>query len=147
MHGRARLYDEVIEVRTRTFVCGTAIGACLAFGIASAASVDVPARLICATLEAMDCEPGAPCFKGRPSEIGAPPFMRIDFEKKTVIGPNRATPRLFMEKSDSDGQVLLQGTEIGFGWTMAIDIKAGTMAATLTNRDGAFVLFGSCTSG
>ena len=133
-------------MRVTTFACSAAIGACLACGVANAASVDLPPRLICATLEAMDCEAGAPCFKGRPSEIGAPPFMRIDFDKKTIAGPNRTTPILFMDTSEGDGQVLLQGTEVGFGWTMAIDIKAGTMAATLTNRDGAFVLFGSCTS-
>ena len=133
-------------MRVSRFAVGMAVGACVACGVASAASVDLPPRLICATLEAMDCEAGASCFRGRPSEIGAPAFMRVDFEKKIVTGPNRTTPILFMDTSESSSQVLLQGTEIGFGWTMAIDIKAGTMSATLTNRDGAFVLFGSCTS-
>ena len=107
------------------------------------AAADGPQRLICATIEAIDCEPGAACFKGRPSEVGAPAFMRIDLEKGTIAGTNRTTPIVRMEKEAET--VLLQGSEVGYGWTMAIDMKAGTMSATLVNRDGAFVLFGSCT--
>lgn len=120
-----------------------AFAACLTSGTVGAASGDPPTRLICATVEAMDCEAGSSCFRGRPSDIGAPAFMRIDLEQKTIAGTQRTTPILNVEKSSEN--VLLQGTETGFGWTMAIDTKAGTMAATLVNRDGAFVLFGSCT--
>jgi hypothetical protein len=100
-------------------------------------------RLMCATLEAMDCEPGAACLKGRPAEIGAPAFMRVDLEKGTIGGAHRTTPIVRMEKQAD--ALLLQGSEIGYGWTVAIDMKAGTMAATMVNREGAFVLFGSCT--
>jgi hypothetical protein len=125
-------------------VCGAALAACLTCG-AAAAQVNLGSRFICATVEAMDCDPGVACFKGRPADLGAPAFMRIDFDAKTIGGAKRTTPILFMEKSSDGAQVLLQGTEIGFGWTMAIDMKAGTMAATLVNREGAFVLFGSCT--
>jgi hypothetical protein len=121
----------------------TVLAACLLVPSAFATAADGAQRFMCATLEALDCEPGVACVKGRPSEIGAPAFMRIDLDKKTVGGPNRSTPIVGIEKhADS---LLLQGTEIGYGWTMAIDMKAGTMAATLVNRDGAFVLFGSCT--
>jgi hypothetical protein len=69
--------------------------------------------------------------------------MRIDLEKKVVGGPKQSTPILSMDKT-ADG-LLLQGNEIGFGWTRVIDMSEGTMAATLVNKDGAFVLFGSCT--
>ena len=128
----------------KTLSYAFSLGACLALASA-AAGAEAPSRLICATVEAMDCEAGATCLKGLPSQIGAPSFMRIDLEQKTIAGPKRTTPIAFMEKNDESGQMLLQGTETGFGWTMAIDTKAGTMAATLVNRDGAFVLFGSCT--
>lgn len=118
------------------------LGACVTIDMAGAASVDTATQLICATVEAMDCESGASCLKGRPAEIGAPAFMRIDLERRTVAGTERTTPIANLEKRNDN--VLLQGTESDFGWTMAIDTKAGTMTATLVNRDGAFVLFGSC---
>ena len=48
-----------------------------------------------------------------------------------------------MDKSDD--QIFLQGKELGFGWTLVLDQESGTMSATLVNRAGAVVLFGSCT--
>jgi len=69
--------------------------------------------------------------------------MRIDFDKKTVNGPQRASPVLHMEKNDQ--QVLLQGSELGYAWTIAIDQATGKMVVTLVDREGAFVLSGSCT--
>jgi hypothetical protein len=130
-------------MNTRIARTVTALATGLVVSSAFAAATEGAAHLMCATLEAMDCEPGAACLKGRPSEIGAPAFMRIDLEKGTIGGVHRTTPIVRMEKQADN--VLLQGSEIGYGWTMAIDLKAGTMAATLVNRDGAFVLFGSCT--
>jgi hypothetical protein len=128
---------------TRIAVHAAALGICLAFGAGFAVAADVPQRLICATVEAMDCEPGAVCYRGRPSEVGAPAFMRIDLEQKSIAGPQRTTPIVSIERFRDN--LLLQGTEVGYGWTLALDMRSGTMAATLVNQDGAFVLFGSCT--
>ena len=52
-------------------------------------------------------------------------------------------PILFIDKSDD--QALLQGKELGYGWTLALDQESGKMTATLVNREEVFVLFGSCT--
>jgi hypothetical protein len=112
-------------------------------GIPLAEAADMPQQLMCATVEALDCEAGASCLRGLPAEMGAPPFMRIDLDKKVVAGPRRSTPIVSMERNADS--LLLQGTEIGYGWTLAVDTRQGTMAATLVNREGAFVLFGSCT--
>jgi hypothetical protein len=120
-----------------------ALSASLAAYAGLSNAVDMPQRLMCATLEAMDCEPGAACFKGRPSEIGAPAFMRIDLEAKSIAGPHRSTPIISIERNGQS--LLLQGTETGYGWTLAVDTLLGTMAGTLVNGEGAFVLFGSCT--
>lgn len=108
-----------------------------------AGDFDGSKNLICAAVEVMDCMPGAQCLKGTPDDIGAPAFMRIDFRKKTVSGPRQASPIEALE--NGEGQLLLRGTEFGHGWTMALDHESGRMAATLTDRHGAFVMFGSCT--
>ena len=112
-------------------------------GIALAADFDGSKLLICAPVEAMDCVAGEACTRGRPDDIGAPAFMRIDFAKKAIVGPKRTSPILFMEKSES--QLVLQGTELGHAWTLALDRSDGKIAATLVDRTGVFVLFGSCT--
>lgn len=110
---------------------------------AFASDFDGSKRLICATVDARDCVLQETCIGGPPYEIGAPAFLRIDFERKAILGPQRTTPILFMEKSEQ--QVLLQGSEIGYAWALALDQASGRFAASLTNLDGTFVLFGSCT--
>ena len=45
----------------------------------------------------------------------------------------------------ADQQILLQGKEMKYGWTLVLDQENGNMTASLVNRDGVFVLFGSCT--
>ena len=110
---------------------------------ASAAEFDGSKRLICANLEAADCGPGQNCSRGRPDEIGAPAFIRIDFTEKVIVGPNRRTPIVGIESTAN--QMLLQGTELGYAWSIALDTISGKLAATLVDREGVIVLFGACT--
>jgi hypothetical protein len=119
-----------------------AISATCASG-AGAADFDGSKPLLCATIDAHSCDPGQACLRGLPSDLGAPQFLRIDFSKKTVVGPARTTPIRLMEAGES--QLLLQGTELGFAWTIALDKADGTMTLSLVNREDAYMLFGACT--
>jgi hypothetical protein len=110
---------------------------------ARAGDFDGSRVLICAPVQAFDCAAGEDCGKGLPDEIGAPAFMRIDVANKAVVGPKRTTSILFVDKSDT--QLLLQGTELGYAWSIAVDQETGRMTATLANRENAIVLFGACT--
>jgi hypothetical protein len=117
--------------------------ACVPISAAIAGDFDGSKVLICAPIEAMDCVSGQACGKGRPVDIGAPAFFRVDVGNKAIAGPKRTTKIQFMEKGDN--QLLLQGTELGYAWTIALDSDDGTMAVTLVDHQGAAVLFGSCT--
>lgn len=117
--------------------------ACLPISAAIAGDFDGSKVLVCAPIEAMDCVSGQTCGKGRPVDIGAPAFFRVDVGNKSIAGPKRTTKIQFMEKADN--QLLLQGTELGYAWTIALDSDDGTMAVTFVDRQGAAVLFGSCT--
>jgi hypothetical protein len=124
------------------FICAAAI--ILSMQTISAADFDGSKKLLCATTDAMDCVAGQECIKGRPGDIGAPKFLSIDFARKAVEGPKRSTVIAFMEKGEE--QIVLQGNELGFGWTIALDQESGDIIVTLVNAHGAFVLFGSCTT-
>lgn len=110
---------------------------------AIAGDFDGSKLLICAPVEAIECHTGEACEAGIPDDVGAPAFMRVDFAKKMIVGPKRNSPIRFMDKDEK--QILLQGTELGHAWSMALNAADGKMVLTLSNRDGAFVLFGSCT--
>ena len=99
--------------------------------------------LLCSSIEALDCDPGVSCERGIPEIMGAPQFLRIDFAKKEIEGPKRTTAIRSMEK-DND-QIVLQGYEIGLGWTLAIDRVTGTMRITFAGSDASFIIFGACT--
>jgi hypothetical protein len=124
--------------RTALAITGLCAAAC-AFG----ADFDGSKPLLCATVDAHTCDPGQVCLSSLPADIGAPQFLRIDFTKKTVVGPERTTQIRFMESGER--QILLQGLELGLAWTIALDKMDGTMTVSLINRDDAFVLFGACT--
>jgi hypothetical protein len=107
------------------------------------ADFDGSRRLICATIDAHACDPGESCLRGLPDDIGAPRFLRVDFAEKTIAGPKRTTPIRYIDTSAD--QVLMQGTELGYAWTIVIDKEDGSMTMTLVNRDDTFVVFGYCT--
>jgi hypothetical protein len=124
---------------------GLAVAALSCFSSATlcAADFDGSRPLICATVDAHDCDPGEVCLRALPAELGAPQFLRIDFEKKAVSGPQRSTPIRFMENGPA--QILLQGTELGFAWTIVLDKQDGSATVMFVNREDALVLFGACT--
>lgn len=126
----------------RYFHFAAVVLACVVSQASLAADFDGSKLLICAPVEAMDCVSGE-CIKTRPEDIGAPNFLRIDFANKAIIGSRRISPIVTVEKSDD--QLLLQGQEFGYAWTIALDQESGKLAATLVDRLGVFVLFGSCT--
>lgn len=135
----------VAESARRVGLTSVVVGFMLATIVnAFGADFDGSKVLICATIDAMDCVSGDNCTKGRPGDMGAPAFLRIDFAKKAIVGAKHTTPIVSMDKADE--QILLQGKEQGYGWTLALDQEGGNFSATLVNRDGVFVLFGSCTN-
>jgi hypothetical protein len=100
--------------------------------------------LLCASIEALDCEPGVECVRGIPEAMGAPKFVRIDFAKQEITGPSQTTKIRSMEKDDY--QIVLQGYDTGLGWTLAIDRSTGNSRTTFAGGSAAFIIFGSCTS-
>ena len=111
---------------------------------ARAGDFDGSKPLLCATMEGHACDPGLACERALPAELGAPRFLSIDFTKKLISGPNRATPIVTMNKAQ--GQILMEGTELDYAWTVVLDTSDGEITVTLANRHDALVLFGDCTA-
>src|SRR4029453_3562847 len=141
--GRAWVHHQVgggAMIRVLSLVAALAL---MTWGAAAAGDFDGSKLLICAPVEALDCGPGEGGAKERPEDGGAANFLRIDIANKVIVGPKQTTPILLMDKSDD--QILLQGKELGYAWTLVLDQDSGTMTVPLVNREAAFVLFGPCT--
>lgn len=116
--------------------------ACLPAAGFAASKIDGSKPLICALQQVMDVESPQRMTAGLPGEMGAPDFMWIDFDKKTVTGPQRTTPIRLLEKNER--QIVMQGTELGLGWTLAVNGQDGDMTGSMVDADGTVVVFGSC---
>jgi len=125
-----------IHLWAMSVLCATAMAA-------EAADFDGSRALICAPVEVKSCAAGESCQNATPGEIGAPKFLRIDFDNQAITGPHRTSPIRLLEKGEA--YILMTGTELGFVWTMVLDRDSGDLSATLSDRDGTIVLFGSCT--
>ncbi len=125
-----------------TLACTALLALSLAAG-AQAADFDGSKKLICSTVQGMDCAADTGCSKGIAADMGAPTFLRVDVAGKRIAGTKVTTDILTIEKSDT--QILLGGNELGFGWTMAIDSESGEMVTTMTSRASVFMMFGNCT--
>jgi hypothetical protein len=69
-----------------------------------------PGLAVSADFDGSDSVAGEACARGLPQSVGAPQFMRVDFAKKTIAGPNRTTPIVSLNKSER--QILLQASNL-----------------------------------
>ncbi len=104
-------------------------------------------KLICAPIVAVECELSGDCSKGTAESINVPQFFRIDIGQKLVTGEEAGGN---MRKSaissviKNDGALILQGAQLGRGWSANIKLKTGKMVVTVSAEDIAIILFGSC---
>lgn len=122
----------------------TSLLAWLPAGVTAAADFDGSKSLLCATQQVMDITTPQDVITGLPGELGAPTFMQVDFQKKTITGAKRTTQIRVMEQGEQ--QILLQGTELGLGWTLAVNGQDGTLVGSLVDDGGAIVMFGACSA-
>jgi hypothetical protein len=130
-------------VKRRLIAISCAIASTLLPAWSIAAEFDGKTPLICATFDAHSCDPGEICERSLPTDIGLPQFMRIDFAKKSIEGTSRSTPIVSLDKNPT--QLLMQGRELDYAWTVVIDTSTGEMTSSIVNRDHAYIMFGACT--
>ncbi len=115
---------------------------------ASAQGLDSSQPLICASMEAYDCGPGSDCVRGTVDSVDVPRFIRLDFEKMvaraTRSGGEERTAKI-ESMAWEEGKIILQGVQLGLGWSMVITQKSGAIALTAAREQVVFVIFGACT--
>lgn len=127
----------------RTAVRLSILCACLPGVTALAADFDGSKPLICAPTEAVDMPTaGEVKTNARPGDLGLPAFMRIDVARKTIVGSKRTSPIRYVDQGEK--QLTMQGTEMGFAWTIVVNTEDGTMTGTFADRFGVVSLTGAC---
>jgi hypothetical protein len=129
---------------------GLMMGICMTY-LACASPVraagEENAPLLCAPGEPIQCESKGECAQGTIQGVRLPRFIRVDFAAQQLSGAVEGgkVVTAIQNRQQLDGMLVLQGTENGRGWSMAINEKSGDMTLTVSGDQVGFVVFGACT--
>lgn len=108
---------------------------------ARAGMINANEPIICTTLDVHECGPGERCVTRVPEDASVPRFFRIDFAKKTIKVTRDDGTSLYTKiatQSMLDDKIVLQGTESGLGWSMAIMSESGKMSLVAADSSAAW---------
>jgi hypothetical protein len=92
----------------------------------------------------MECDADGRCERHLPDGADSPKFIRVDVAAKAVSADGNKKSVL-KSVARVDGELILQGSENGRGWSATVDEETGAMAAAVIEQDYTFSLFGTCT--
>jgi hypothetical protein len=118
----------------------------LAWSVAATADViDGTAPLECEARKGHDCMPDKAGCSPLKSESKTQPVLRIDFAKREVRSPFRTELLNVTHSTATKESLILQGgEERGFAWSAVIKKKDGAFTVSIADREGAYVVFGTC---
>jgi hypothetical protein len=113
---------------------------------ASAGSIDGSSPCLCAITEAVECDSQGKCSEVESEEVNIPPFIKIDFEKKSLGRLDNKDSKITAIKrvEKIDGNIILQGAENQRAWSLMLTGE-GKLSASISGEDYGFMLFGACT--
>ena len=130
-------------------ICMSAMWTMIALGeSALAGGLDGTAPVVCATSDTFDCEPSRRCIEDSPEAVNIPRLIRLDLSAKKAFTKGMSGEERVADigsQAAQDGELMLQGIQNGFGWTMSIAQDSGAMALTIVGKGAGFVVFGTCT--
>ncbi|MGH7304604.1 MAG: hypothetical protein ACRELZ_15025 [Candidatus Rokuibacteriota bacterium] len=100
----------------------------------------------CAIQTVMVCSDPSACVRGSAQTVNLPAVLDVDVGQRRISGAatGRTIKIAWVERQA--GRLLVGGTELGGGWTMAVAEDTGAMSSAVIARSGGFMLFGSCSS-
>jgi len=117
--------------------------------LGSTSAIAAGKDVMCATVEVTECISGYECVETTSTSMAIPPFLRINFEQRSISGTRGNGEDLSAEilhLHRTDEGVLLQGVDQGLGWTMTLSEQDGSMSLAISGDLVGYMIFGNCTS-
>jgi len=103
---------------------------------------------VCSIAHVVECNADRECTENSPevlADLGS--FFSIDLDAAVIssAGPrasDRSAP--ILESSREDGRLSLAGLQGGRGWSLTLVEDSGEVALSISDPDGAILVFGSC---
>src|SRR5262244_2029731 len=100
----------------------------------------------CSIETTMICSDPSICVRGNADTVGLPQVLNVDVGQRVISGAATGRTIKIAWVNNDGGRLLIGGTELGGGWTMAVAHDSGAMSSAVIVRSGGFLLFGSCSS-
>jgi hypothetical protein len=100
----------------------------------------------CAIETVMICSDPSVCVRGTAQTVNLPSVLNVDVDKKLISGAATGRTVKIAWVNRQAGRLLVGGSELGGGWTMAVAEDTGAMSSAVISRSSGFILFGNCTS-
>jgi hypothetical protein len=113
---------------------------------AAAPPYDGSKPMQCTIETTMICSDPSVCVRGNADTVGLPQVLNVDVPQRVISGAATGRTIKIAWVSNDGGRLLIGGTELGGGWTMAVKQDSGAMSSAVIVRSGGFLLFGSCSS-
>ncbi len=114
-------------------------------GLAAAAGpFDGSRPFLCAVTTIVECDAAGQCERQIPDGVNTLKFIRVDLAAQAVSADAGKKSQL-KSVAHVDGELILQGSENGRGWSATVDEATGRMAAAVIDNEFTFSIFGTCT--
>ena len=122
------------------------IALALAFGAAFGGElIDGSAPLECRAEQGHDCLPEEAQCGPLQRDAHHPPVITIDVSKGEVHSPFREAVLQVGRSTSNKESLVLQGSDLLFAWSALVNKTTGAMTISISDRKGAYVIFGKCT--
>jgi hypothetical protein len=111
---------------------------------ASPVQLDGSVPLECTARKGHDCLPSESHCEQLVPQLDIAPVFGIDFAKKQVRSPYRTSLLHIDQQTTNPESLILQGADLLFAWSALINRKTGALTVSITDRTGAYVVFGQC---
>ena len=100
----------------------------------------------CTIETTMICSEPSVCVRGNADTVGLPQVLNVDVGQRVISGAATGRTIKIAWVNNDGGRLLIGGTELGGGWTMAVKQDSGAMSSAVIVRSGGFLMFGTCSS-
>jgi len=120
----------------------------LVFAVVAAAAppYDGSKPMQCTIETTMICSEPSVCVRGNADTVGLPQVLNVDVGQRVISGAATGRTIKIAWVNNDGGRLLIGGTELGGGWTMAVKQESGAMSSAVIVRSGGFLMFGTCSS-
>jgi hypothetical protein len=117
---------------------------CIATTTFAAETFNGNAPMICPAQQGHDCLPTEKSCKPLQPEAGKELNLYIDVQAMSVKSPYRNDTLPIASFSFNDKSLVLQGTSLQLVWSATVHRTTGRLSVAITDREGAYVIFGQC---